>query len=167
MDAGKVCVMPIDAASIMTTHIVSAGPDDTVAKVARLLANSHISAVPVCDTDGKLLGMLSEGDLMRPFATEAATRRAWWLRMLAEGTELAPEFLNYVREDQRRARDLMTTPVVSVTERVSAREIADLMMRHRIKRVPVVRDGKVVGIVARADLVRAIARSPDALSELL
>ncbi len=61
----------------------------------------------------------------------------------------------------------MTTPVISVTERVSAREIADLMLRHRIKRVPVLRDGKVVGFVARADLVRAIARSPDALSELL
>jgi CBS domain-containing protein len=159
--------MPIDAAGIMTTHVVSAGPDDTVAKVARLLDDNHISAVPVCDADGTLLGMLSEGDLMRPFGTETATRRTWWLRMLAEGTELAPEFLAYVREDQRRARDLMTTPVISVTERVSAREIADLMMRHRIKRVPVLRDGKVVGVVARADLVRAIARTPDALSELL
>ncbi len=159
--------MSIDAASIMTTHVVTALPDDTVAKVARLLAANQISAVPVCDADGTLLGMLSEGDLMRPFATETVTRRAWWLRMLAEGTELAPEFLNYVREDQRRAKDLMTTPVVSVTERASAQEIADLMMRHRIKRVPVLRDGKVVGIVARADLVRAIARSPDALSSPL
>ena len=159
--------MSIDAASIMTTQVVSALPDDTVAKVARLLAANQISAVPVCDADGTLLGMLSEGDLMRPFATETATRRAWWLRMLAEGTELAPEFLNYVREDQRRAKDLMSTPVVSVTERASAQEIADLMMRHRIKRVPVLRDGKVVGIVARADLVRAIARSPDALSNQL
>ena len=159
--------MPIDAANIMTTKVISAGPDDTVAKVARLLVDSHISAVPVCDADGMVVGMLSEGDLMRPLGTESAIRRAWWLRMLAEGTELAPEFLNYVREDQRRARDLMSTPVISVTERVSAREIADLMMRHRIKRVPVLRDGKVVGIVARADLVRAIARTPDALSELL
>jgi len=159
--------MPIDAAGIMTTQVVSIGPDDTVAKVARLLADKHISAVPVCDADGTLLGMLSEGDLMRLFGTETSTRRAWWLRMLAEGTDLAPEFLAYVREDQRRARELMTSPVISVTERTSAREIADLMMRHRIKRVPVVRDGKVVGIVARADLVRAIAQTPDALSELL
>ncbi len=159
--------MPIDAASIMTTHVITAAPDDTVAKVARLLANNHISAVPVCDADGTLLGMLSEGDLMRPFGTETAARRAWWLRMLAEGTELAPEFLDYVREDRRRARELMTTPVISVTERTSAREIADLMMRHRIKRVPVLRDGKMAGIVARADLMRVIARLPDAWSEML
>jgi CBS domain-containing protein len=159
--------MPIDAADIMTAHVVTAGPDDTVVKVARLLAEHHISAVPVCDAAGALLGMVSEGDLMRPFGAETATRRAWWLRMLAEGTDLAPEFLAYVREDQRRAKDLMTTPVVSVTERTSVREIADLMIRHRIKRVPVLRDGKVVGVVSRADLVRAIAHSPEAMSELL
>lgn len=159
--------MPIDAASIMTTNVISARPDDTVAKVARLLAANHISAVPVCDADGKLVGMLSEGDLMRPFSTETEVRRAWWLRMLAEGTELAPEFLEYVREDRRRAKDLMSTQVVSVAEQTSAREVADLMMMHRIKRVPVLRDGKVVGIVARADLVRAIAQTPDALSEQL
>ena len=159
--------MPIDAASIMTTTVISVRPDDTVAKVARLLAANHISAVPVCDADGKLLGMLSEGDLMRPFSTETEVRRAWWLRMLAEGTELAPEFLEYVREDRRRAKDLMSTEVVSVGERTSARGVADLMMQHRIKRVPVLRDGKVVGIVARADLVRAIAQTPDALSDQL
>jgi len=159
--------MPIDAAGIMTTQVVSTGPDDPVVKVARLLADNHISAVPVCDADGALLGMVSEGDLMRPVGTETATRRAWWLHMLAEGTDLAPEFLAYVREDRRRARDLMTTPVVSVTEQTSAREIADLMIRHRIKRVPVLRDGKVVGVVSRADLVRAIARTPEAMSELL
>jgi CBS domain-containing protein len=159
--------MPIDAASIMTTNVISARPDDTVAKVANLLAANHISAVPVCDADDKLVGMLSEGDLMRPFSTETEVRRAWWLRMLAEGTELAPEFLAYVRQDQRRAKDLMSTEVVSVGEGTSAREMADLMTRHRIKRVPVLRDGKVVGIVARADLVRAIAHTPDALFEAL
>ena len=159
--------MSIDAANIMTTKVIAARPDDTVAQVARLLAMNQISAVPVCDAEGNLLGMLSEGDLLRPVTTETETRRAWWLRLLAEGTELAPEFLNYVREDQRRAKDLMVTPVITVTERTSVREIADLMMRHHIKRVPVLRDGKIVGIVARADLVRAIASSPDALSEPL
>ena len=159
--------MSINAASIMTTRVIAAGPDETVAQVARLLVMNQISAVPVCDAEGNLLGMLSESDLLRPFTTEMEARRAWWLRLLAEGTDLAPEFLNYVREDQRRAKDLMVTPVITVTERTSVREIADLMMRHHIKRVPVLRDGKVVGIVARADLVRAIASSPDALSEPL
>ena len=159
--------MSVDAATIMTQDVVTAGPDETVAQVARKLATHHISAVPVCDKDGMVLGMLSEGDLMRPFSTETEIRRAWWLRMLAEGTELAPAFLNYVREDQRRAKDLMVTPVITAMEQTPAREIADLMMQHHIKRVPIVRNGRLVGIVARADLVRAIARSPDALSELL
>ncbi|HME27776.1 MAG TPA: CBS domain-containing protein [Acetobacteraceae bacterium] len=159
--------MSIDAAGIMTTRVIAAGPDDTVAQVARLLAMNQISAMPVCDAEGDLLGKLSESDLLRPFTTEMETRRAWWLRLLAEGTDLAPDFLNYVREDQRRAKDLMVTPVISVTERTSVREVADIMMRHHIKRVPVLRDGKIVGIVARADLVRAIASSPDALSESL
>jgi CBS domain-containing protein len=159
--------MSIDAANIMTTKVIAARPDDTVAQVARLLAMNQISAVPVCDAEGNLLGMLSEGDLLRPFTTETETRRAWWLHLLADGTELAPEFLNYVREDQRRAKDLMVTPVITVTERASVHEIADLMTRHHIKRAPVLRDGKMVGIVARADLVRAIARSPEALSEPL
>jgi CBS domain-containing protein len=156
--------MTIDAASIMTRDVVTAGPEDTVARVAALLTEHEISAVPVCDKDGKLLGMLSEGDLMRPFGQENSLRRAWWLGMLAEGTDLAPEFLDYVRVDQRRAKDLMTTDVVSATERASAGEIADLLSKHRIKRVPIVRDGKLVGIVSRADLIRAIAGSPGALS---
>lgn len=159
--------MSVDAAAIMTTNVITAAPEDTVARVARLLATNHISAVPVCDAEGRVVGMLSEGDLMRPFSTETETRRAWWLRMLGEGTDLAPEFLAYVRQDQRRARDLMVTPVVTATEQTSAREIADLMMQHRIKRVPVLRDGKLVGIVSRADLVRAIAHAPDALAEPL
>jgi CBS domain-containing protein len=159
--------MSVDAATIMTTKVITAAPDDTVAQVARKLATHHISAVPVCDAEGRVLGMLSEGDLMRPFATETEQRRAWWLRMLGEGTDLAPEFLAYVRQDQRRAKDLMVTPVITATEQTPARELADLMMRHRIKRVPVLRDGKLAGIVSRADLIHAIAHMPDALTEML
>jgi CBS domain-containing protein len=159
--------MSVDAATIMTTKVITAAPDDTVAQVARKLATHHISAVPVCDAEGRVLGMLSEGDLMRPFATETEQRRAWWLRMLGEGTDLAPEFLAYVRQDQRRAKDLMVTPVITATEQTPARELADLMMQNRIKRVPVLRDGKLAGIVSRADLIHAIAHTPDALTELL
>jgi CBS domain-containing protein len=159
--------MTIDAASIMTRNVVTAGPEDTVARVAALLAEHDISAVPVCDKDGKLLGMLSEGDLMHPFGQENALRRAWWLGMLAEGTDLAPEFLDYVRLDQRRAKDLMKTDVVTASDRASAAEVADLLDKHKIKRVPILHDGKLVGIVSRADLIRAMARSPDALTDPL
>lgn len=157
--------MPTDAASIMTTKVLSVRPDDTVARVAKLLSTHRISAVPVCDADGRLLGMLSEGDLMRPLSTETETRRAWWLRMLAEGTQLAPEFLTYLGEDRRRAADLMTRDVISVTEATPVGAIADLIMKHHVKRVPVLRDGKVVGIVSRADLVSLLADAPETLLE--
>ena len=159
--------MTIDAASIMTRDVVTAGPDDTVARVAALLTEHEISAVPVCDKDGKLLVMLSAGDLMQPFGQENALRRAWWLGMLAEGTDLAPEFLDYVRLDRRRAKDLMKTDVITATERSSAAEIADLLNKHKIKRVPIVRDGKLVGIVSRADLIRAMSRSPEGMTDPL
>jgi len=160
--------MTIDAHAIMTRNVVTAKPDDTVIDVARLLSAHGISAVPVCDKDGKLLGMVSEGDLMRPFVDEHALRRAWWLGLLAEGTHLAPEFLEYIRLDRRRAQDLMTHAVVTVTEDTSVPEVAGVLARHAIKRAPVVRDGKLVGIVSRADVVRALANNPRALvNELL
>jgi CBS domain-containing protein len=156
--------MPVDAASIMTRDVVTVGPEATVAEVSATLASHEISAAPVCDPDGRLLGMLSEGDLVRPFGAANEMRRAWWLGMLAEGTELAPEFLDYVRLDKRRARDLMTRDVITATEGTSTAELADMLSRHRIKRVPILRDGKLVGIVSRADLVRVLARSPGGLS---
>jgi CBS domain-containing protein len=156
--------MAVDAASIMSGTVISTTPDATVSEVATLLAKHDISAVPVCEKDGTLVGMLSEGDLMRPFGAANEMRRAWWLEVLAEGHDLAPEFVDYMRLDRRRARDLMTKNVVTATERSSAAEIADLISQHHIKRVPILRDGKLVGIVSRADLVRALAKSPGALS---
>ena len=95
--------MSVDAASVMTRDVITVGPNATVAEVAAMLAKHDISAVPVCDEDGALLGMLSEGDLMRPFGAANEMRRAWWLGMLAEGTDLAPEFLDYIRSGQTHA----------------------------------------------------------------
>src|SRR6266567_6626973 len=137
--------MPLDASGVMTKDVITAAPDDTVARVACRLAKHHISAVPVLDAGGRLLGMMSEADLLRPFEAETENRRVWWLRLLADGNDLAPEFLAYVRADQRRARDLMSAPVISVSETTPARDIAALLMHHRIKSVPVLRDGKLVG----------------------
>lgn len=151
--------MPVDAASVMTRNVITVRPNATVAEVAAVLAEHDISAVPVCDADGRVLGMLSEGDLMRPFGAANEIRRAWWLGMLAEGADLAPEFLDYVRVDRRQAQDLMTKEVVAATERTDLAEIADLMSKHRIKRVPILTDGKLVGIVSRADVVQALART--------
>lgn len=157
--------MSLTAADIMTRNVVTARPEDSVAEVAKLLTDHDISAVPVCDEQGKPLGMVSEGDLMRPFGKENELKRAWWLNLLAEGTELAPAFVDYVRLDNRRARDLMVGPVVTAPADASVPEIADLLARHRIKRVPVVRDGRVVGIVSRADVIHALAKTPDDVVE--
>jgi CBS domain-containing protein len=153
----------LDAASIMTRDVVTAGPDATVSAIARLLTDHGISAMPICDKDGALLGMLSEGDLLRPFSQANEQRRAWWLNLLAEGTDLAPQFVEYIRLDNRCARDLMQTGVITAAETTPVPALAELLTTHRIKRVPILRDGKLVGIVSRADLVRAMMGAPEGL----
>ena len=155
--------MTQSAGSIMTRAVIAASPDETVGELAALFSKHGISAVPICDDEGTLLGVISEGDLMRPFGQANNLRRDWWLGLLAEGTDLAPEFVDYLRLDKRTARHLMTVPAITAAEDTPVSEIADLLHRHRIKRVPIVKDGKVVGIVSRADVVRALARTPNAL----
>jgi len=136
------------AHDVMTDAVVSVRPDTPTSQVARLLLDNGISAVPVVDSDGSLLGMVSEGDLIG---------RDWWLELLAEGETLNAEFLASLRAPKRTAREIMSTPVVTVSEETEVGEIARLLAAHRIKRVPVVRDGRIIGIVSRADLLRALA----------
>lgn len=154
----------LDAASVMTRFVVTARPDATMRELATILSQHAISGVPIVDKEGKLVGMVSEGDLMRQFTHSSEQRRAWWLHMLADGDDLAPEFLEYVRLDKRRAGDMMQTAMVTATEDTTLPQIAELMGQHHIKRVPIVKDGKLVGIVTRADLVKAVARMPDAFA---
>ena len=153
--------MPDSAATIMTRNVVSVAPGASVPEIAALLTKRGISAVPVIDASGKLLGVVSEGDLMTPFNKKNQERRAWWLEMLAEGEPLAPEFLEYISLDHHIASDLMTRNVITANETATIPEIADLLMKNRIKRVPVLRDGRVIGIVSRADIVHALTRHVD------
>lgn len=143
----------------MTRNVVFVTPETSVPAIAKVLSRHGISAVPVIDGTGQLLGMVSEGDLMARFGAKHQLRRAWWLDMLAEGGSLAPEFLEYVAADHHLARDVMTKEVVTATENMEIGEVSDLLVKHRIKRVPVVREGKVVGIVSRADIVRLAAEN--------
>ena len=159
--------MALTAADIMTKNVKTARPDASVAEVARVLSEHDISAVPVCDADGQVLGMLSEGDLLRPVGQESTTKRTWWLNLLAEGTDLAPSFLECISVQNQRARNLMSGPVITASPASSVAELADLLVRHHIKRLPILQAGKLVGIVSRADLVRALARTPDAVAEAL
>lgn len=145
------------AADIMTTEVVSVGPDTPADEIARRLIAHGISAVPVVDEGGAALGMVSEGDLIGRDDAEREARRDWWLTLLAEGETLSPAFLASMRTSTRRARDLMSAPVVTVSEDTDAAEIARLLVAYRIKRAPVVRNGRIVGIVSRADLLRALS----------
>jgi CBS domain-containing protein len=145
------------AAAVMTRNVISVQPDAGIAEVAGTLAKHSISAAPVVDASGILLGIISEGDLLRPFSGKAQTRRAWWLEMLAEGERLAPEFLDYISMDRHTAADLMTHKPITAYESTRLSDIADLLITHHIKRVPILRGETLVGIVSRADLVRAFA----------
>jgi CBS domain-containing protein len=151
----------VNADQIMTRQPVTADPSMSVRDAAMLLVKHGISAVPVVDGSGALLGIVSEGDLVRRGDIVRDERQSWWLQMLAEGEHLAPGFLGYVRSGGRQVRDLMTREVVTVEDQTPLPEIARLLQEHRIKRVPVLRQGKLVGIVSRADLVRALTHGEE------
>ena len=145
------------ARDIMTSAVISVSPDTPIGEVAKTLRTHGISAVPVIDKAGGLIGMLSEGDLIGRNEADREARRDWWLTLLAEGEPLNTDFLASLRTPERQARDVMTTPVVTVDEKTEVSEVAQLLTAHRIKRVPVLRNGRIAGIVSRADLVRALA----------
>jgi CBS-domain-containing membrane protein len=152
--------MTIIAADVMTAPATVVRPETSMAEIASLLASKHYSAVPVCHSDDTLAGIVSESDILRPFRESARARRDWWLGVLVEGEELPPDFLDYLRQDTRTAADVMVRHVITATGQMTLPQLAELMINHGIKRLPVLRDRKVVGIVSRADLVAAIARSP-------
>jgi CBS domain-containing protein len=145
------------ARDVMNSAVVAVRPDMSIDDIAKTLREHRISAVPVINEAGSPLGMVSEGDLIGRDETDREARLDWWLTLLAEGEALNPEFLASIHAPERRARDVMTGPVVTVGEETEIDEIARLLTAHRIKRVPVVRGGRIVGIVSRADLVRALA----------
>lgn len=155
--------MTVVAADIMTAPATVVRPETSMAEIASLLASKHYSAVPVCKPDDTLAGIVSEGDILRPFRESARARRDWWLGVIAEGEALPQDFLDYLRQDTRTAADVMVRHVITADERTTLPQLAELMISHGVKRLPVLRDGKVVGIVSRADLVTAIARSPGML----
>jgi len=142
------------AQDIMTRKVVTVRPDSTISEAAAQMVRHRISAVPVVD-DGLLVGIISEGDLVHRAEIGTAERsRSWWLTLFRDPSTMAKE---YARSHSRHVADLMTRTVRSVEEKASVEQIAELMDRARIKRVPVTRGGAVVGIVSRADLVKAIA----------
>ena len=148
----------MNARDVMTRDVVSVASDTPMRKIAALLVEKRISGVPVIDGSGAPIGMVSEGDLIGRSEAEREARQDWWLTTLAEGEAVNPEFLASL--SYPTARDMMSAPVISIDEKTSLGEIAGILTEHRIKRVPVVCDGRIVGIVSRADLVRALVARP-------
>ncbi|HQW37438.1 MAG TPA: CBS domain-containing protein [Usitatibacteraceae bacterium] len=143
----------MQAKDVMTSPVVTVSPEATVTEVAKLLLGRHISAAPVVDEAGHLLGIVSEGDLMRRPEAGTERHRSWWLTLISDAQD---EARDYLKTHGLHARDVMTRNVLTVDEETSLHDIASLLEKERIKRVPVVRDGKVVGIVSRANLLQAL-----------
>jgi len=142
------------ATDVMMTRVITVDENATVPEAAKLLAEHGVSAVPVVDTDDRVIGMVSEGDLLHRAEIGTERRRSWWLEMMSSTNRLAGE---YIKSHSGKVKDVMTRDVLSVTEDTPVADIAVLLETNRIKRVPVLRDGKLVGIVSRANLVRALA----------
>ena len=142
------------ACDVMTTHVITVSPNASIQDVAELLLENRISALPVLDNDGGLIGIVSEGDLLRRSEVGTDRRRAWWLRLLVGHETLAAE---YVKAHASKVADVMTKKVVTAEPLTPLSEIATLLERNSIKRVPIVENRKLVGIVTRANLVQAYA----------
>jgi CBS domain-containing protein len=147
----------IKASDVMTRKVVAVRPDTSAREIAALLLKHNISAVPVVDGTGAPVGMVSEGNLLPRDETVQEATRDWWLRLLAEGEELSPYFLSYVEQRRQTARQIMASPVITVPQTADIVEVAEVLVTNRIKRVPVLAEGVIVGIISRADLVKAVA----------
>lgn len=142
------------ARDIMTTDVVTATPTTTVGEIAATLTERRISGLPVVDSEWRVLGIVSEADLMRRSEIGTGTHRAWWVTLLDDAASLAREF---VHQSGIHAADVMNRDVLTVSEDSSVYAVADLMDSHNVKRVPVLRDGRLIGIISRSDIVRLLA----------
>lgn len=143
----------MQAKDVMTTRVITVSPDTSIQSIARLLMDERISAVPVVDERSRVVGIVSEGDLMRRSESGTERRGSPWLSLLATPAEAARA---YAKSHGRRAGDVMTRDIISVKENASLADVAALLERHHIKRVPVLRDGALVGIISRANLLQGL-----------
>jgi CBS domain-containing protein len=149
------------ARDVMVAPVVTVKPHASVQEVAKTLVDRRISAVPVVDDVGKLVGIISEGDLMHRSETGTERQyRRWMIRLVAGDASLPAD---YIKAHGRKAADIMTKSVITISPETPLDEIAILLERNSIKRVPVVRGGQLVGIVSRANIVQAFAAMPKGL----
>ena len=142
------------AIDVMVRDVVTVHPDTDVTEAIKLLSEHDVSALPVVDEAGDLVGMLSEADLIHRVEIGTEKHRPWWLEAMTGASTLAEEF---AKSHGKKVREIMTSGAISVSEDTPLSEIATLFERKRIKRVPVVKDGKLIGIVSRSNLIQALA----------
>jgi CBS-domain-containing membrane protein len=138
---------------IMTHPVISVAPEISVVEAARLMLQHRVSGLPVVDDIGCVVGMITEGDLLRRAETGTAPHHSSWLEFLLSPGRLAQEYTN---AHARKVAEVMTKDIVYATPQTAVADVVQLMTRRRIKRLPVIEDGRLVGIISRADLVRAL-----------
>jgi CBS domain-containing protein len=141
------------AADVMTRNCVTIAPDATVEEAVNLMLTRQISGLLVVDGAGDLAGIITEGDLLRRDELGTERNRPWWLRLLVSPARQAADF---TCANGRHVRDVMTEDVISIGQNAPLEDVVETMEKNRIKRLPVTAGGKVVGVVSRSDLLRAL-----------
>jgi CBS domain-containing protein len=144
------------AAEIMTHNVITVDRDTSVAQAIRLMLDHRVSGLPVLDSDRKVAGIITEGDLLRRIETGTERHRPRWLEILMGPARMASE---YVRSHGRKVDEIMTRDLISATPDTAIEDVVELMERRHVKRIPILQDGLLVGIVGRADLLRAVAKA--------
>ena len=143
------------AADLMSAPAVVAEETATIREVAELMLTTGVGAVPILNASGEAIGIASDGDLL--FRVREDGRRAWWLSMLVEGAGADQAFAAH---RDRPVREVMSAPLISIGPRTTAPEIAETLLAHQIKRLPVIEDGRVIGIVSRTNLLAVVESIP-------
>jgi CBS domain-containing protein len=144
----------VKASDVMVGDVITVGPETGIDVAVKLLAEQDVSALPVVGENGMLVGILSEADLIHRAEIDTEKHRPWWLESMSAASTLAADF---TKSHGKRVGEIMTTDVVSVSEDTSLGDIAALPERKRIKRVPILEDGRLVGIVRRSNIIQALA----------
>jgi len=143
------------AQDIMTRDVITVSPDTPVRDIAGLMMDKHISGVPVVTDNGSIIGIVSESDLLHRAELGTERKHKWWFRTFGDSDALARD---YAKAHGLKAHDVMSRYIVSVRDDAELRDVADILDSRGIKRVPVLREDRLVGIITRRDLVRALTQ---------
>jgi CBS domain-containing protein len=146
----------MQAKDIMTRDVATVSPSANVREIAKLMASKRLSGLPVVTSDGRPVGMLTASDLLHRVETGTEKRSSWFTSFFSNPDEMARQ---YAKAHGLKAHEVMSRHVISVRDDADLSEVADVLDRNRLKRVPVVRDGSLVGIVSRSDLVRVLSEA--------